>query len=514
MSATPEPGVAPPIAQGEAAIAAEREQPWLRLDKRMLLVHPVTEIVRLLPVLLISLVIGSQSGNHVWVLLAIAVFLAYGVSRWFMTSYRIGPVHVQLRQGLFRKRLLSIPRNRIRSVDVKAGVLHRLLGLSIVRIGTGQQVGSKPDAAKFELNALSSGLVPDLRVALLTRQPVAATVEQTAVMCEPAADEIGHWKPGWVRYAPFSVTGAVTIAAIVGLAFQYGIVGKIARSTTITEGIESAERAGVAVAVALGIVVVLIAASTLACIRYLVTYGNMTLTDSGRTLHVSHGLLETRQTTLDRQRLRGTTLREPLLLRLAGGARLDAIMTGVSAEKRESSLLLPQAPRAEAERVMSTVIDDDRQSVVPLTPHGPVAQRRRYLRGLIPAEIAFVVAVGVVILGRPVFWPAWAAIVVLGVGGVALAWDRYRGLGHAVLPGWLITRSGSLDRARHSLESDGIIGWTVRQTFFQRRAGVATIIAATPAGTGEYQVIDLPADQAWSLVESVTPGGGDVWARR
>ncbi|MFC0453042.1 PH domain-containing protein [Rhodococcus jostii] len=512
MSAAPEPGVAPPIAHGEAAVAAEEEQPWLRLDRRMLLVHPVDEIVKLLPVLLISLVIGTQSGNHVWSLVAVVVFVVFGISRWFTTSYRIGPVHVQLRQGLFRKRLLSVPRNRIRSVDVEAGVLHRLLGLSIVRIGTGQQVGSKPDAAKFELNALSAGLVPDLRAALLTRQS-AAEVEHTAVTREPAVTEIGHWTPAWVRYAPFSVTGVVTIAAIVGLAFQYGLGSKIARSSTVAAGIESAERVGIVLAIVVGSVVLLIAASALACVRYLLAYGNMRLTDNGRTLHVSHGLLKTRQTTLDRARLRGTTLKEPLLLRLAGGARLDAVMTGVSAERRESSLLLPQAPRAEAERVMATVIDDHRQSTIPLTAHGPVAARRRYTRALIPAEIALVVALIFVILDRPVFWAAWAGIVALAVGGVALAWDRYRGLGHAVLPGWLITSSGSLDRARDSLEADGIIGWTVRQTFFQRRAGVATVIAATPAGTGKYRVIDLPADQAWSLVESVTPGGGDVWAR-
>ncbi|MDJ0429116.1 hypothetical protein QNA19_24590, partial [Rhodococcus fascians] len=72
----------------------------------------------------------------------------------------------------------------------------------------------------------------------------------------------------------------------------------------------------------------------------------------------------------------------------------------------------------------------------------------RYTRALIPAEIALAVALVFVILDRPVFWAAWAAIVALAVGGVVLAWDRYRGLGHAVLPGWLITRSGSLDRAR------------------------------------------------------------------
>ncbi|MHA4848727.1 PH domain-containing protein [Rhodococcus sp. MSC1_016] len=513
MTAPPPPGVAPPLAQGEAAAAAEAEQPWLRLDRRMLLVHPVSEIVKLLPVLLLSLIVGSQSGNHVWGLIAVAAFVALGLSRWFTTSYRIGPVHVQLRQGLFRKRLLSIPRNRIRSVDVEAGVLHRLLGLSIVRIGTGQQVGSKPDAAKFELNALSAALVPDLRAALLSHTPETVPGPGT-ITAERPVHEIGHWRPSWVRYAPFSLTGVVTIGAIVGIAFQYGIAREIARSSTVTEGIESAERLGIALVVVFGIVVILIAASALACIRYLLAYGNLTLTDNGRTLHVSHGLLKTRQTTLDRARLRGTTLKEPLLLRLAGGARLDAVMTGVSAEKHESSLLLPQAPRREAERVMATVIGDSRQAAVALRPHGAAARRRRYTRALIPAGVALLAALVLAGVGRPVIWPVWAGIGVATVAGAALAWDRYRGLGHAILPGWLITRSGSLDRARDSLEANGIIGWTVRQTFFQRRSGVATVIAATPAGTGKYLVIDLPADQAWTLVEAVTPGGGDVWARR
>ena len=100
------------------------------------------------------------------------------------------------------------------------------------------------------------------------------------------------------------------------------------------------------------------------------------------------------------------------------------------------------------------------------------------------------------------------------VAGCALAWDRYRGLGHAVVPGHLVTRNGSVDRQRVSLDADGIIGWTVRQSFFQRRAGLATVVAATPAGAGHYEVIDIPQDQAWSLIEAVTPGAGDPWTRR
>ena len=60
--------------------------------------------------------------------------------------------------------------------------------------------------------------------------------------------------------------------------------------------------------------------------------------------------------------------------------------------------------------------------------------------------------------------------------------------------GWLVARTGSLQRRRDCIAAPGIIGWTVRQTLMQRRAGVATLIAATAAGVKHYQVIDVPAD--------------------
>ena len=239
----------------------------------------------------------------------------------------------------------------------------------------------------------------------------------------------------------------------------------------MSDSFDSLESLGIALMVVIALVVLLVLSSALACVQYLIAFGNMKLTDNGRILHVSHGLLKTRQTTLDRARLRGTTLKEPLLLRLARGARLDAIMTGVSAEKKESSLLLPQGPRREAERVMATVIGDSRQASAPLILHGPAARRRRYTRALFLAAVAFLVCVACAASGLDVPIYAWFGVAVLAIGGTALAYDRYNGLGHAVLPGWLITRNGSLDRQRHSLESEGVIGWTVRETFFQTTRG-------------------------------------------
>ncbi|HEY6574408.1 MAG TPA: PH domain-containing protein, partial [Mycobacterium sp.] len=108
---------------------------------------------------------------------------------------------------------------------------------------------------------------------------------------------------------------------------------------------------------------------------------------------------------------------------------------------------------------------------------------------------------------------AWLLCAAVAVAGAFLAADRSRALGHRVGDGWLVARSGSLDRRRDCLAAAGIIGWTARQTLFQRRAGVATLIAATPAGVKGYRVLDVPAEQAWSIAAAASPWVADNdWA--
>ena len=100
---------------------------------------------------------------------------------------------------------------------------------------------------------------------------------------------------------------------------------------------------------------------------------------------------------------------------------------------------------------------------------------------------------------------------------VLLALDRYRGLGHARTARHLVTRMSGLRRRTVALQCDGVIGWTFRQTVFQRRAGLVTAEAVTAAGRGGYPVLDAGAADAVALADAVTPGllapflvGGDV----
>jgi putative membrane protein len=447
-------------------------------------------------------VLGSATGNPMWTLFGLALVVGYGVARWFTTTYRIDSQEVQLQTGVLQRKVLSVPRNRIRSVSTDARLLHRLLGLTVLRVSTGQE--AKGDAA-FALDAVQAEQVPRLRAILLADS--LAHAEDDAA--EPGR-ELARWQPSWLRYSPLSFTGLAMILAAVGLAYQAGVGAALQNSRIAQSGVDAAERFGVVASVVTVAVAVLIASVVLSVLRSLVTYGNLVLRRDADALHLEHGLLRVREQTLDMRRLRGGTLREPLLVRLFGGARLDAVMTGVDGAG-EASLLLPPCPRATAETVLAELIAKPEAVSGRLRTHGAVATRRRWTRALaLPAVL--LVAMVALYAWTPVWlWPVW---VVLTACCALLAFDRSRALGHRVDAQWLVARAGSLDRRRDCIAAAGIIGWTVRQTLLQRRAGVATLIAATAAGVKSYRVIDVPAELAWSIAGSASPWVADSeWAR-
>ncbi|MGH3644468.1 MAG: PH domain-containing protein [Mycobacterium sp.] len=465
----------------------------------MLLVHPVHEVLRQLPLLIGSIVLGSATGNSKWSIAVLALLVVFGVARWFTTTYRIDAEQIQRKQGVLQRTVLSLPRNRIRSVSTDARVLHRLLGLTVVRVSTGQE--AKGDA-EFTLDAVLSEDVPGLR-AILLADSLAARLET------PTPDRVlARWQPSWLRYSPLSFTGLAMIAAAVGVVYQTGAAAALGDSRLARDGLDAAERFGVVVTVAVGAFVVVAASVLLSVLRSLVTYGNLVLSrrDDGAgegVLHLQHGLLRAREHTYDMRRLRGGTVREPLLVRIFGGARLDAVMTGVDGAG-EASLLLPPCPLVTAEAVLTELIG--RPDVVrgELRRHGPVATRRRWTRALtLPALLAVAMGISGVVVSVPLW--AWAPWGLVTVAAALLAADRARGLGHRVGDGWLVARSGSVDRRRDCIAAAGIIGWTVRQTFFQRRAGVATLVAATAAGVKGYRVLDVPAEVAWSVAVAASP---------
>jgi putative membrane protein len=141
---------------------------------------------------------------------------------------------------------------------------------------------------------------------------------------------------------------------------------------------------------------------------------------------------------------------------------------------------------------------------VALVGHGRAARRRRFSRALTGAAIVVLVLGFAAWLGAPMWiWQAsWLTI----PAAVGLAVDRFASLGHVVAGGHLVGRWGSLVRRRWMLSTDGIIGWNIRSSFFQRRSGLATLTATTAGGRQGYKVQDVAAAEAIRLAEEAVPG--------
>ena len=488
---------------------------WQRLSPRMLLVHPVHELLRELPWLIGAVVLGSTTGNQWWTVAVLGFTALVGVARWFTTSYRIDPDpdsgQVQLRTGLLQRKVLSVPRNRIRTVQSDARLLHRLLGLAVLRLSTGQEVRGEKGSGVFELDAVRVEEVPRLREILLAASARAA--DPASALPAPAGTVLARWQPSWLRYSPLSVSGLLTLGAAAGVVYETGAVGPLQHSRLVQSGLDAAQRLGAAGSVAVIGALVLVASVMLAVLRSLLTYGNLVLLRQADVLHLRHGLLRLRERAYDMRRLRGATLRQPLLVRAFGGARLDAVMTGVHGAG-ESSVLLPPCPAATAQTVLIDLIGDPDVVTGPLRRHGRRAATRRWTRALaLPALMGVALAVANGITVVPVWlWPAWLAVT---AWCALLAADRVSALGHRIDGRWLVMRAGSVERRRDCLDTAGIIGWTVRQSPFQRRAGVATLVAATAAGVKRYPLIDVPDNEVWAVAAQASPWVADsIWAVR
>ncbi|WP_406642766.1 PH domain-containing protein [Amycolatopsis sp. WGS_07] len=469
----------------------------------MLLIRPVLDLVKSLPVLVGALVLGH--GNYwQWIgLAATAVTIGVGISHCLTSRYRVTATQIEWHTGLLLRKQRAIPRDRIRTVDVLSEPKHRLFSLSAVRIGTGRHDhGKGPGKDQLVLDAVTRAEAQRLRTLLLHRKPV-----ETEAPPESLVAEVDK---RWVRYAPFTLSGIAVVAAILGTVYHFAhelhfdptSFGPVRDLTA--RALEQPVWLTVLVAAA-GLLVLV---SVLSIGGYVLSFWNFRLTrEPGGTLHIRRGLITTRSVSIEEDRLRGVEIKEPLPLRMVGGAKCVAVAAGLREGKgadRGGGLLLPPAPAAKAREIASEVLGEDVANV-PLVRHSGRALTRRITRAVFSVLALSAALFALARLDVLPEWP-WQAALVLLPFAVLVAFDRYRTLGHAITGRYLVTRSGSLARATVAVQRDRLTGIVVRQSFFQRRAGLVTVIAPVAAGSGHYRVLDVEEGAGLALADTAVPG--------
>lgn len=475
-----------------------------RLDWRVLVVHTVT--FRQARAILssagpIAVVVAVQGNLGSVGLIGIAVAatlasLAFSVLRWWRFSYQIDAQRLLVRQGLLTRSERAVPLDRVRGVDVEASALHRLFRIAVLRVDAAAGTGGNDEAV---LDAVSATDARRLRELLLVQRavgggPAVAQAPEVAVAPDVAAERVfARLDPRWLLYAPLVGSYLAVPLAIGGTLLRD--VGSLPIPTGLRDLVEIPEGAG-AGRIALSLIGALAVVAVGALLAGAVANWGFVLAARGSNLVAERGLLTRRTVSLEIDRIRGYVLSQGLGLRLVRAARLTALVTGLGDQNRRGQLL-PLGPLRVAEDVAASAV---RRFDTPLRPHPSAALRRRLLRAVGPPAL---IAVVLLLVDLPV---AATVAAVVAVAGIALGIDRYHALGHAADAAALAVRSGSVLRRRVVLEQRALVGWRVRQSWFQRRAGLVTVIACVGAGEGGYDVLDCGTGQGLDLVTAVSPG--------
>ncbi|MDT0265864.1 PH domain-containing protein [Streptomyces sp. DSM 44915] len=481
---------------------------WRRLDPRVIAAVGAWCLLLVLAAALVMWWRGAPWWLHVSVPAPVLGVLGYEALRWRRTTYRVTSDLVELRTGVLVRGHRSIPRQRVRSVDVTAEPMHRLLGIATVKVGTGQRVSSSAGAA-LTLDALAAEECEALRERL-SRRPD-----------DPAADggrertlAVLDWR--WLRYAPLSMSVPLLGLSFVGALYEgLDLLGADPDNTVIPGLIAWLGSVDDLWPVVLLAVVAMALAGTVGSLGMFVEtwWGFRLLREPHGTLRTSRGLFVARSVTLEEARLRGVEVAEPLSLRWGGGALTYAVVTGAGTAEEEisasnSSVLLPPAPLRQAHRVAAAVLREERDptAAVRLIPHTRHALHRRLrLVCAVGTSLGGVLALLGTLLTPVLIHLGWVTALVVYAVGCCFAVDAYRNLGHGVTGRYLVTRHGSLKRRTIALRRDGVVGWRINQWAWQRRSGLCRVTATTAGGRGAYHVKDVLLPEGLRFADEAVP---------
>ncbi|QXG74510.1 PH domain-containing protein [Modestobacter sp. L9-4] len=480
-----------------AGLGAQRTSRWV------LLLHTVTfrQARALVPAVLgIGAARGFQGGTVTVVALVVGVTLLsllWAALSWWRFSYAVGETSVVVTRGLLSRSVRTVPLDRVRGVEVEAPALHRLFGLVRVEIDAAAgSVGAKGE--ELVVDGVSRAEGDRLRARLLARRAAVTGVApdahpgDVAAPVEEAEEVISRFDPRWLRYSPLVGSYLAVPMAAAGALFR--LLDEVPDRFLPDLGRPGVPDGLLAALVLLGGLVLLVLGSI---VGSAVVNWHFLLVRRGGSLVATRGLVTRRHTELEVDRIRGCTVGQGVGMRLVGAARASALVTGLGDAARRGQLL-PLGPEDEAWSLAGRLVEP----TGPLQAHPLAARRRSVVRSVVPG--ALVLVAGVVLTATSGWWPLLVAGAVLTALGVPLGRARYAATGHATGPRSFAVRSGWLVREHAVLQRRAVVGWQVRQSVFQRRAGLATVLACVGAGSGGYAARDMAADEAAAFARAAS----------
>ena len=451
-------------------------------------------------------------GWEVWLMPLAIPFAILSVVEYLSFRYRYDANEMVIRTGFLFRNERHVPYARIQNLHAVQNVFHRLWNVVEVRVETGG--ADEPEAT---MSVLPVSAYEEMRLRVFGERSAPAEEES-----EPAVKDttLLRLPPPELMLAGFIQNrGFVVLAAAFGLLWELGVLdrmfGEEVSWRDLTKAIVAAllgrgglPVGGIALAVA-ALVLLVVVARLLSMGWALVRLYGFRLTLAGEDLRAEYGLLTRVATTIALRRIQTLTVRQGVLHRRFKRAAVRVGLAGGGGEEGEAKTqrewLAPILPQSELPRLLAEVLGERDFAGVAWRGVHPRAFRREVKGWLLIAVLLSVPFVALL--------EGWTVLLLAGL--LAWAWFAARRtiahMGWAVTDGSVLFRSGWLRRQVTAVRFTQIHAVTMRESPFDRRAGMASVRVDT-AGAGELShrvdIPYLPRETAWELCDLLATRAG------
>jgi len=427
-------------------------------------------------------------------LLLLPVILAaaatYEYLYWQRYEFYFEGDDLKINSGVITKNKLDIPVRRIQDLDTSQNLIHRILGIRLLKVKT-----AGGDTSKASLKYLDESQAEDVQQKLRelkNRRKQTENKEKALEESETTESEIFYdISDALMTYSFVSGIQGVVIFSVIGLIGGIGLSAYAA--TSLVEMIGFAIASVIIVSILSIFILVSGAASTYS------RYYDFTVEKRGDTFEYERGLFNKEGGSIPEEKIQKLEVTENFLMRYFGYASLKAETAGYTSEQEPGSTstktLIPLDSRERvyehAQRIGEFKIDQ-------LDDIGDKARKRYFRRYSLISVLGMIISVGLIFTG---FHPG---VVVIPLAGFAAAKEaarrKWRNIGYTMGSRNLIITKGFWNRRTYAVEYFRFQNLITTESIFQRRWDLASLTVDT-AGDKVInpKVIDLEKTKAFEL---------------
>ncbi len=429
-------------------------------------------------------------------------------ARYFSFRLRYDDAELVIRSGILFRNERHVPYHRIQNLDAVQNVVHRALRVIEVRIDTG--ASKEPEAT---ISVLPEAAFADMRRRVFAgRVPASPDMAAEAATATATAEQTGQTLlrlpvRELLLCGFLENRGLVLVAALYGLLWEVGLLGslwnRIFESGGYAPGmvqnmmrtIAAGNRLPLAemAVIASGVAVLLLLVRGLSMLWAVVRLYGFRLSRVGDDLRSEFGLTTRVSATIPIRRLQSVTIREPLLYRLFGRARVrvetaggGGAQPGGQEKGPQREALAPIIRAGDVQALVAQLVPDVDLARFDWQPPHPRAFRRAVKPALV---IALLISAGSAAILQ---WRALYAAPLIAGWLVFVTYKQIRRLAWAATDDVVVFRSGWLGRSVTIVPVARIQAVRRIETPFDRRTGMGRVRVDTAGAGPVSHRVDIP----------------------